>query len=316
LNYDDLRWLRARENSDFGVLTDKTGRPALGHNLDPAHVAMTFAMPEHISSENYNKNIAGRESLAFPSDLATGQPFVQSMAGYGGITGKAKWTDEEGGPLPPKPKGLRQKNFKWGSMKLPIQDPIYQGRKELPGFGIPRNGKKIKPKFRDMWATKFGVGNNLSKPRGLYLAGADTDFIPAFPPIPQLEYKQNREIEIGDLLQRIKEQGFDKKPKETKWGEDENLARIGNSTFQPRYAHQLYQMLKPRPKLDLATISTDTNFPLQVRTLGGENYDEAGDYRNKNILSHWVAPRVIVNPIEGADPDVAYKNYTDILEDI
>jgi len=301
LNWDDLKWLNSDGGTDLSVLTDKIGRPAIGERLDPQHISMNTAMPQHIA-ENFNERFNGREALLFPTELASGRPFAGSMGQVSAISGKAKWTDEEGGPLPPKPKGLKQRNFKWRNMDLPMEDPIYQG--------VENNN--------DMWATKFGLGDkkNVSNAKGLHRKGAwlrDSTGIsrPKMRPLPTLDYPETQEIEIKDLVDRLKEHGG--------WSKTQNpthdTLRIGNSLFDnTRYAKDLHNMLNARPKLDLAQVSTGTNFPLRVQTLGGENYDEAGDYLNRNILSHLLAPQITEDTDGNQQPK--YKSRTNILEDI
>ena len=305
MNWDDLKWLNSDGGTDLSVLTDKIGRPAIGERLDPQHISMNTAMPQHIA-ENFNERFKWREALLFPTELASGRPFAGGMGQVGAISGKATWTDEEGGPLPPKPKGLKQWKPRWLNMDLPMEDPIYQGVET----GSKDNWK------RDMWATKFGLGdkNNVSNAKGLYRQGAwlhDSTgenpsgvSRPQLRPLPTLDYPETQEIEIKDLVDRLKEHGGWSKTQNT----THDTLRIGNSLFDnTRYAKDLHDMLNARPKLDLAQVSTGTNFPLRVQTLGGENYDEAGDYLNRNILSHLLAPRV-------ESPD-EYKSRTNILED-
>tara|TARA_R110000822_G_scaffold87000_1_gene202554 strand:+ start:2111 stop:3052 length:942 start_codon:yes stop_codon:yes gene_type:complete len=313
LNWDDLKWLNSDGGTDLSVLTDKIGRPAIGERLDPQHVSMNTAMPQHIA-ENFNERFGGREALAFPTELASGRPFAGGMGQVGAISGKATWTDEEGGPLPPKPKGLKQRNFKWRNMDLPMEDPIYQG--------VETN--RLINRKTDMWATKFGLGdkNNVSNAKGLHRQGAwlyDSTGAnpsgvsrPKMRPLPTLDYPKIQEIEIKDLVDRLKEHGG--------WSKTQNpthdTLRIGNSLFDnTRYAKDLHNMLNARPKLDLAQVSTGTNFPLRVQTLGGENYDEAGDYLNRNILSHLLAPQV-TEDTDGNQHHTKYKSRTNILEDI
>lgn len=310
LNWDDLKWLNSDGGTDLSVLTDKIGRPAIGGRLDPQHIAMTTAMPQHIA-ENFNERFNGREALLFPTELASGRPFAGGMGQVGAISGKATWTDEEGGPLPPKPKGLKQWKPRWLNMDLPMEDPIYQG------VETPRGGGSK----RDMWATKFGLGdkNNVSNAKGLHRQGARLNNLkyndprskqssinrPKMRPLPILDFPKTQEIEIKDLVDRLKEHGGWSKTQNT----TDDMLRIGDSLFDnTSYAKDLHDMLNARPKLDLAQVSTGTNFPLRVQTLGGENYDEAGDYRNRNILSHLLAPRVA--------EDTDYKSRTNILEDI
>ena len=315
LNWDDLKWLNSDGGTDLSVLTDKIGRPAIGERLDPQHISMTTAMPQHIA-ENFNERFKGREALVFPTELASGRPFDGSMKGMNGLlSGKnsAKWTDEEGGPLPPKPKGLKQWKPRWLNMDLPMEDPIYQGVET-------RHGKT------DMWATKFGLGDkkNVSNAKGLYRSGGRLSNSTTHPrdgkpsgvrrptmrQLPTLDYSKTQEIEIEDLMDRLKEHGGWSKTQNT----NHDTLRIGDSLFDnTRYAKDLYEMLNARPKLDLAQVSTGTNFPLRVQTLGGENYDEAGDYRNRNILSHLLAPR-ITEDTDGNQKH-EYKSRTNILED-
>ena len=323
LNWDDLKWLNSGGGTDLSVLTDKIGRPAIGERLDPQHISMTTAMPQHIA-ENFNERFNGREALEFPTELASGRPFAGGMGQVSAISGKAKWTDEEGGPLPPKPKGLKQWKPRWLNMDLPMEDPIYQGVEN------PRGGGRK----RDMWATKFGLGdkNNVSNAKGLHRQGAWLSDLgyndprskkeplgikrPKMRPLPTLDYPETQEIEIKDLVDRLKEHGGGNKTQNP----THDSLRVGNSLFDnTRYAKDLHDMLNARPKLDLAQVSTGTNFPLRVQTLGGENYDEAGDYRNRNILSHLIAPRFTETEDAKGEYKAAkeeYKSYPNILEDI
>ena len=111
--------------------------------------------------------------------------------------------------------------------------------------------------------------------------------------IPKVDFPKTTDIAIEELVNRLK-------------GREGSSHRIGDSMYREEYVKELLNQLKNRDKSDIAELATGENYPLRIRTLGGENYNEAGDYQNQNVLSSFIAPSVVA--------DDGYELYRDLME--